>query len=258
MLSISGMSCSWSALLPGLTACVSLKSTISIPHLRWINGTLIRRSLYLNGQQLTRRCGGAGVLIFKLAPLSGLLSPVTNTLVRVKLRLEVEAGHPLIISWLLVFPNAILLPPLVTFWPFHRSEMSINPKDGWPGSCIVCLISDIPCLWDFFFFFAHLFSVSKLRKVTLHTGNLITLHLGQISVSKGKNHLQLLQSVYIWDAFALLHNLTGECKRKQPKQFEEHWKSGNTNATDGSLRHIGIDVFVLPLVASLNCLAPII
>lgn len=141
------MSCSWSALLLGLTAYVSLKSTISTPLLCRINETLIRRSLYLNGRPLTRRCGGAGVLIFKLAPLSGLLSPVTNTLARVKLRLEVEAGHPLIISWLLVLPKARLPPPLVTFWPFHRSEMSINPKDGWPGSCIVCLISDIPCRW---------------------------------------------------------------------------------------------------------------
>lgn len=206
------MSCSWSALLLGLTAYVSLKSTISTPLLCRINETLIRRSLYLNGRPLTRRCGGAGVLIFKLAPLSGLLSPVTNTLARVKRRLEVEAGHPLIISWLLVLPKARLPPPLVTFWPFHRSEMSINPKDGWLGSCIVCLISDIPCRWVSFP--PHLFSVPKPKKVTSHTGNLITLHLGQISVSKGKNHLQLLPSVYIWDAFALLHNLNWGVHKK--------------------------------------------
>lgn len=87
----------------GLTAHVSLKSKISTPLLGLINTTLIPRSLYLNCQA---------------APLYGLLSLVTNTLVRVKHRVEVEAGHPLVISWLLVLPKAAVPPPLVTFWPF--------------------------------------------------------------------------------------------------------------------------------------------
>lgn len=99
--------------------------------------------------QMTSCSDWADALIFKLVPLSGLRSPVTNTLVRVKLRLELEAGHPLIIFWLLVLPKGRLVLPLVTFWPFRHSEMSINLKDGWPGLRRVYLISDIP--WAFFF-----------------------------------------------------------------------------------------------------------
>lgn len=108
---------------------------------------------------MTSRSDWADALIFKLAPLSGLRSRVTNTLVRVKLRLELEAGHSLIISRLLALPKGRLMVPLVTFWPFRHSEMSINLKDGWPGLHRVYLISDIP--WAFFFFF---FPSSEAKK----------------------------------------------------------------------------------------------